>query len=277
MKKVLGFCSELEFFIKVALACVLLQQLFHLLFGGIQVRFAVQVLLYWIAGSASFYAIGFFIEEVLKKNERLRAKLNVRVVKVKPQPYPRFTAKGIIIGEVRAVLVACAILYLAPEVHRGNGLLLNLGWFLMRIFVFDFLFYVAHWALHRKPLRWIHLKHHEYRDSSTWIATHKTTIEYIIIGIIDALPLFLFGYDITQLCAWAIITNAYSLEGHSTLSIFFISSDFHDLHHTAFHGNYGIQGLWDRVFGTLNPPTRKRGLLFPIASLEAGVSERKEG
>ncbi|MEQ9359571.1 sterol desaturase family protein [Coleofasciculus chthonoplastes] len=73
---------------------------------------------------------------------------------------------------------------------------------------------------------------------------------------------------ITQILAWTVIGNAYNLEGHSSLSIFFIASDFHDLHHTSFKGNYGIHGFWDRVFNTLNPPTKKSGIISPVASLE---------
>ncbi|MEQ9483648.1 sterol desaturase family protein [Coleofasciculus sp. F4-SAH-05] len=95
--------------------------------------------------------------------------------------------------------------------------------------------------------------------------------EYIIVTITDILPIFIFGYDITQLLAWTVIGNAYNLEGHSSLSIFFIASDFHDLHHTSFKGNYGIHGFWDRVFNTLNPPTKKSGIISPVASLEKKV------
>ncbi|XZO01179.1 MAG: sterol desaturase family protein [Microcoleus sp.] len=132
----------------------------------------------------------------------------------------------------------------------------------------DFCFYVVHWLFHRKFLQKIHLKHHDFLDSSSFVAGHKSLIEYIIVTATDILPVFIFGYDISQLCAWTIIANAYNLEGHSSLSIFFISSDFHDLHHTRFKGNYGIQGFWDRVFNTLNSQTKKQGIMFPVASLE---------
>jgi sterol desaturase/sphingolipid hydroxylase (fatty acid hydroxylase superfamily) len=87
------------------------------------------------------------------------------------------------------------------------------------------------------------------------------------------LPILIFGYDITQLCAWSVIGNAYNLEGHSSLSIFFIPSNFHDLHHTDFNGNYGIHGFWDRVFNTLNPPTKKQGMMFPVSLIEANTIE----
>lgn len=259
---------ELEFFLKIAISCTLIQQLIYWLSNQIQLSFIGEVLLYWLVGSVSFYSIGIFIENIIKADDNLREKFNVRVKKVKEQPFPAFTAKGIAIGEIKSLIAATIILYLAPEVHRGNSLLLNFGWFFMRIVAADFCFYVAHWLFHRKFLLKIHLKHHDFLDSSSFVAGHKSLLEFIIVTITDLLPIFIFGYDLTQLCAWTIVGNAYNLEGHSSLSIFFISSDFHDLHHTRFKGNYGIQGFWDRVFNTLNQPTKKLGIMFPVASLE---------
>ncbi|MBW4614586.1 MAG: sterol desaturase family protein [Desmonostoc vinosum HA7617-LM4] len=262
------FCVEIEFYLKIAISCTLVQQVFYWLLKNIELNLLAQVLLYWLVGSISFYSIGIIIEKLIKSNDFLKEKLIVRVKHVKNQPFPSFTVQGIITGEIKAFISALVILYLAPEVHRGNGLLLNLGWFLMRIVAADFCFYVAHWLFHTRFLLKIHLKHHEFRDSSSFVAGHKSLIEYIIVTITDVLPIFIFGYDITQLCAWSIIGNIYNLEGHSSLSILLIPSDFHDLHHTCFKGNYGIQGFWDRVFNTLNPPTKKRGIMFPMSLIE---------
>ncbi|MBW4507569.1 MAG: sterol desaturase family protein [Scytonematopsis contorta HA4267-MV1] len=268
MQRFFNFCCEMEFYIKIAVSCTIVQQIFYFILKNIEISFINQVLLYWIVGSISFYGIGFLIEKGIKSNDIWRERFTARVKKVKEQTFPSFTVKGIIMGEIKTLVTALVILYLAPEVHRGNSLLLNLGWFLMRIAAADFCFYVSHWLFHTKFLQKIHLKHHEFRDSSSFVAVHKSFLEYIIVTFTDVLPIFLFGYDITQLCAWSIIGNAYNLEGHSSLSIFFIPSDFHDLHHTSFHGNYGIQGFWDRVFNTLNPPTKKRGIMFPVNLLE---------
>jgi sterol desaturase/sphingolipid hydroxylase (fatty acid hydroxylase superfamily) len=225
-----------------------------------------------LVGTISFYAIGIFIEKLIKSNDFFHDKLTVRVKKVKKQLFPNFTLKGIITGEIKALITALIIIYLAPEVHRGNSLLLNLGWFLMRIVTADFCFYIAHRLFHTKSFLKIHLKHHEFQDTSSFVAGHKSLIEYIIVTITDVLPIFIFGYDITQLCAWTLIGNIYNLEGHSSLSIFFIPSDFHDLHHTGFNGNYGIHGFWDRVFNTLNPINKKTGIMFPVSSIESKIN-----
>lgn len=267
MRKALDFLPEIEFFIKIAIICALLQQLFYVLLKDIEMLFELQVVLYYAVGSASFYGIGFLIEKCIKKNDIWRDKLNIRVVKVKEQDFPNFTLKGIALGEFKSLIAAFIVLFFAPELHRGNNLFLNFIWFLMRIVFADLCFYISHRLLHKHFLR-IHLKHHEFRDSSSFVAAHKSLFEYIITTITDLLPIFIFGYDITQICAWTVVGNFYNLEGHSSLSIFFISSDCHDLHHTCFNGNYGIQGFWDRIFGTLITTTRKQGILFPTNYLK---------
>jgi len=270
--KLFGFFSEMEFYVKIALSCTILQQGIYWLLRDVELSFISQVFLYWLVGSVSFYAIGLAIEKLIKPNPALAEKLNVRVKQVRNQKFPTFTFKGIILGEIKSLCAAALILYLAPEIYRGNDLWLNFGWFLMRIVVADFCFYVAHWLFHRKFLQKFHLKHHEFSDSSSFVAGHKSVVEYLVVSITDLLPIFIFGYDITQLCAWTLIGNAYNLEGHSSLSIFFIPSDFHDLHHSCFKGNYGIHGFWDRVFNTLNSPTKKPSLLFPVSALERFMS-----
>lgn len=266
-QKVSDFFFELKFYLKVAISCTIFQQVFYWGLHNIELNFLEQVLIYWFVSSVSFYSIGLFIEKVIKNNNKLRESLNVRVKRVKKQPFPSFTAKGIIVGEIKSFIAVLIILSIAPETHRGHGLLINFGWFFIRIMFADFCFYVIHRLLHQKLFYKIHLKHHEFADSSSFVAGHKSLREYILVTISDILPIFIFGYDITQLLSWTLIGNAYNLEGHSSLSIFFISSDFHDLHHTCFKGNYGIQGFWDRVFKTLNPVNKKSELISPITSL----------
>ncbi len=276
MKKIFYLFFEIEFYFKIAISCTVIQQLNFWLLQNIKLNFMSEVLLYWLAGSVSFYILGFFIEKVIKKNDFLREKFTARVKKVKKQPYPTFTFKGIIFGEIKSLMAVSIILYLAPEVNRGDSLLLNFGWFLMRIIAFDFCFYITHWLFHQKQFVKIHLKHHEFSDTSSFVAGHKSLAEFIIVTIMECLPLFIFGYDITQLCAWTIIGNAYNLEGHSSLSMFFVPSDFHDLHHTCFKGNYGIQAFWDRVFNTLNPPTKKLGMMFPVNFIESKLVNKPQ-
>lgn len=272
MQKFFDYFSELEFFVKIAISCVIFQWFFAVLLQHLETDLVTNVLLYWFVSLTSFYGIGYVIEQVIKKNDAWKKKLTTRVAEVKKQTYPAFTLKEIFVSSVQGLIASFIILYLAQEVESSDNWLLNLGWFFMSITMADFLFYVVHRVLHQKRFIKIHRKHHEFRDTSSFVAGHKSLLEYCITTIIDLLPIFIFGYDINQLLAWTLISNAYNLEGHSSLSIFFIQSDFHDLHHTHFVGNYGIQGFWDRIFNTLNHPTKKYGLNFPINFLEAKMT-----
>jgi sterol desaturase/sphingolipid hydroxylase (fatty acid hydroxylase superfamily) len=85
--------------------------------------------------------------------------------------------------------------------------------------------------------------------------------------ITGLLPIFMFGHEINQPLAWALIGTAYNLEGHSSHSPFFISSDFHDLRHTNFNDNHKIQGLWDKAFNSLHVPNHQKRIIFPAAYL----------
>jgi sterol desaturase/sphingolipid hydroxylase (fatty acid hydroxylase superfamily) len=271
-----GLLSELEFFIKVAFSCAVLQQFFFVVLSNFQLSFITEVIIYWAIGSSSFYAIGLFIENVVKK-DALKNKLYIRVAKVKAQKYPTFTLKGIIFGEIKSFFTAFIVLYLLKEVHRDNNFMMNFGWFFMNIMAADFFFYLTHRLLHQKRFIKIHLKHHEFRDSSSFVAGHKSLTEYCITTVTELIPVLLFGYDITQLCAWSVVGNAYNLEGHSALSLFYIGSDFHDRHHTQFKNNYGIQGFWDRVFNTLDIASKRNTLIFPVNYLVSKASASVRG
>jgi len=189
MQRILNFCFETEFYLKIAISCTIVQQIFYWLLHDTDLNFIMQVLLYWVVGSVSFYSIGILIEKGIKSNDVLREKLTARVKQVKNQPSPSFTVQGIFTAEIKAFISALIILSLAPEVHRGNSLLLNLGWFLMRIVAADFCFYVAHWLFHTsKFLQKIHLKHHEFRDTSSFVAGHKTGLTQLAHRAGGAVP-----------------------------------------------------------------------------------------
>jgi sterol desaturase/sphingolipid hydroxylase (fatty acid hydroxylase superfamily) len=261
MKKIAIF-SDFEFFIKVAISCAILQQLFFIFFAHLKLNFITEVIIYWTIGSLSFYGIGLLIEKFIKTSALKNTHL-IRIAKVKAQKFPPFTLKGIIFGEIKSFVSAFIILYCLKEVHRDNNFTMNFGWFFMNIVCADLFFYITHRLLHQKRFIQIHLKHHEFRDSSSFVAGHKSLIEYCITTMTELVPVLLFGYDLSQLCAWTVIGNAYNLEGHSSLSLFYIGSDFHDRHHTHFKNNYGIQGFWDRIFNTLEISSKRNTLLFP--------------
>ncbi len=67
MRKFFNFCFEVEFYLKIAITCTIVQQIFYWLLHNIELNFITQVLLYWLVGFISFYSIGLFIEKVIKK------------------------------------------------------------------------------------------------------------------------------------------------------------------------------------------------------------------
>ncbi len=260
--KFFAFLTEIEFFAKVALSCAVLQQLFYFFLADLKLSFIQEVFIYWAIGSISFYAIGLFIEKIIKTS-LFSSRYCIRVENIKKQPYPPFTFQGILLGEIKSFLSAFIILSLLKEVHRDNHFWMNIGWFFLNIISADFFFYITHRLLHQKRWIKIHLKHHEFRDSSSFVAGHKSLTEYCITSLTELIPVFLFGYDMSQLCAWTVIGNAYNLEGHSSLSLFYIGSDFHDRHHTHFKMNYGIQGFWDKIFKTYILGAKRNTWIFP--------------
>lgn len=114
--------------------------------------------------------------------------------------------------------------------------------FFLAIASADLTFYVVHRALHHRTLYpWIHKQHHEYRDSSAFVAGHKSFVEYCIVTTTDILPFVLFGASVSELVAWGCVGSVYNAEGHSAMSLLFIDSNYHDVHHTDFVNNYGVQ------------------------------------
>lgn len=97
MNKFFEFGAELEFFVKVAVSCVIFQWFFAFLLQDIETHFMTNVVLFWFVSLVSFYGFGFFIENVVKKNDTLTKKLTVRVVQVKKQVYLALTVKGFLI------------------------------------------------------------------------------------------------------------------------------------------------------------------------------------
>ena len=61
MQKLLNFCFEIEFYLKVAITCTISQQFFYWVLHDIEINFINQVVVYYLVGSISFYGIGLFI------------------------------------------------------------------------------------------------------------------------------------------------------------------------------------------------------------------------
>lgn len=266
--------GELEFFLKVALSCAVFQAAFSFVLAGRQLDFWSQVLIYWGVGSVSYHLFGFLIERVIKRRRALKERLCIRAAQVRPQAFPAFTLKGVLLGEIQGLVAAAVIIGITRPVEREPDVLASVAWFFASIVLADFLFYVQHRLLHRKKLFRIHRRHHEFRDTSSFVAGHKSLAEYCLTSVTDLALFLILGRDLAQLCAWTLVGNAYNLEGHSALSLFYVGSDFHDRHHTHFNRNFGIQGFWDKVFGTHECAAMNHGALFPGNRLARWLTAR---
>lgn len=266
--------SELEFYVKVCLCCTVFALFFEWLLPAKSVLYQslfLQTCVYWFVSSSTFWTFGLCIEVLLKQHyPQLAQQWSVRTKKLPPQPLPLYSGlMPLLIGEAKGFFTCFLILYFFPEqpLRSSSSALAHFFWFFLHFAVSDFAFYWAHRALHTFPfLRSIHKAHHDYATSSSFVAGHKSLAEYCITTTTDLLATFFLGRSLCQLLAWTAVGNAYNLEGHSGLSIFFVHSDFHDLHHSNYSKNYGVQGLWDIVFGTLNEPTLKPGFRFSLVS-----------
>lgn len=266
------YLSDLEFFIKITLACVLFQWLLFNTMGGNQYTLIEKIVIYWLVNITSYYATALLIEKVIKKNRKIAENRGTRITKVAAQPYTSVPMTRFFLSLVQNFVIAGSVIILLREVEREVHFGKNFAWFFMSIIVTDFAFYAHHnWLLHNRKLKSflkIHAEHHRYKDSSAFVTGHKDLLDMIInFFLADMIVLIIFGFDFYQLLAWTVVINLFNVEGHSAVSLLFIGTDFHDRHHTNIRGNYGINGFWDKIFGTFITANRRTGFFFPANTL----------
>lgn len=278
-QRLFDYLCDIEFWIKIALSCVLLQWAFAALLSDIELTTLDKIILYWLVNIVSFYAIAYSIENIIKKKSNTAGTRGTRdpLLKIKGQPY-KMPSGHLLRSLFQNFIISAAVILILREVERDVHFGWNFGWFFMSIVVTDFAFFAHHrWLLHNiklKRLLRIHSVHHSYRDSSGFVTGHKSFADMIINFVLaDMVVLILFGFDFNQLLAWTLVINLFNIEGHSAISLLYISTDFHDRHHTHIRCNYGIHGLFDKLFGTFTIKTRKTGLLFPSNTLGAYYSK----
>lgn len=73
-QKLLAIIPDIEFYLKIAIACTLIQQIIARILGAHPLGLVHQSILLWLTGSLSFYGLGFGIETLIKRNPPLRKK-----------------------------------------------------------------------------------------------------------------------------------------------------------------------------------------------------------
>ena len=137
--------------------------------------------------------------------------------------------------------------------------------FLWMLFLHDTYFYWMHRAMHHPKLyKSIHLVHHKSTNPSPWTAYAFHPFEAFFEALIVPLIAFTLPVHISAIGIFFLFQIIYNVYGHlgfelypkgfhkTSIGRWINTSTSHNLHHSRFHGNYGLYFLfWDRIMGTI--------------------------
>jgi sterol desaturase/sphingolipid hydroxylase (fatty acid hydroxylase superfamily) len=122
--------------------------------------------------------------------------------------------------------------------------------FIVTYITTDILFYTTHRIMHIPIIyKFSHKKHHEVHVPIGMSAIYTDTFDFYLGNIIPSfLPAYLIMTNPLSFKIWIvnILINTVSIS-HSGYKNW---SEFHDIHHTQFRYNYGINVFMDRLFNT---------------------------
>ena len=181
-----------------------------------------------------------------------------------------------VIHEVRATLATLVIGALGPMALQASGHVrvattisapAFLGWVLALLLLNDAWFYAAHRLLHTRWLyRHVHAVHHRSVDVNPLTSYSFHVVEAFLLtawiypmALLVPLPLPALGVaQVLGLANNLVAHLGYELLPRGWLRLpglrWSTSATYHSLHHTRFHGNYGLMTrTWDRLFRTELP------------------------
>ncbi len=241
------FLETLIFFSKIAFSCLALELLFEKYCDFNKIPTILYPSLQWFSNFMIYYPYSYLLTW-LKNSDYLESR-KVKHPKI-TKKWPQFNIKGMIYGELFFFLL-CNIYgnIFKNEISSGN-IFDKLGWFYLCIFSADLLFYPIHYCVLHIKFFYLHKQHHQEIDLNGFSSEIKSLYESIIVTLSDVIVFIILGRDMNQFLAWVIIGVLYNVEGHSTLKLFFIHSDFHLNHHFYVECNYGSGFYLDYIFGT---------------------------
>jgi Delta7-sterol 5-desaturase len=135
---------------------------------------------------------------------------------------------------------------------------------LLSLVLHDAYFYWMHRLLHHKKVyKYAHVVHHKSTNPSPWTSYSFHILEAIPEGLILLLLVFVLPMHVVSISLFTIASLVINVYGHLGYEIapkalrhtiffqFFNTSVHHNMHHSRFHGNYGLYfRFWDRVMKT---------------------------
>jgi len=166
-----------------------------------------------------------------------------------------------------------------PDFGR-HGVWWEFAALLILFFGHDAYFYAAHRLMHAPALyERVHKIHHLSTNPTplSSFSFHPTEAFIELAGVI--VLVCLVPISAPMVVAFSLISVIYNVIGHLGVEIYprwwlthpvfglLNSATVHNHHHRTFRGNYGLYTLiWDRVFGTINPPRALRPQTPPTRS-----------
>ena len=135
------------------------------------------------------------------------------------------------------------------------------------LLIVDFLLYWVHRAMHVSPLLWKTHRFHHTPKKLFWLSGSRTSFLHLFLFAIPevVVPFGILKMNAEEAAIGFSIAVVVNLWVHTNLKInlgplgwFFITPDYHRIHHASNHlsdTNLGfIHTLWDRLFGTYVDP-----------------------
>jgi len=179
-----------------------------------------------------------------------------------------------------ALTAAPLLLSLTGHIAAGIEPLVPLGALPVQLLILDIWTYGMHRAYHEVPFLWrFHAPHHldDHLDASSAFRFHFG--EILISAAMRLVPALSFGIDAATLLLFEAILTANAVFHHSNirlperfeklLSLAIVTPAIHWMHHhkksVDTDSNYtAILSVWDRLFGSANPGSRRIGMRIGV-------------
>ena len=223
--------------------------------------FGIILLRYFLVAGGTYWLFYSFNYNLIEKPENLKS------------PSHKSIKKDIALSVISTVALAiCAALVMtiydsgATRLYGSidhYGIIYLIASFLGVVLLQDTCFYFLHRGFHH-PLvyNWLHRGHHRSKHPTPWTSFALDFPEALIQGLFMVAIVFIIPLHLYILGLWLIFMTVWALVTHLGFELFpsfpqhwlgkwFISADYHSLHHRQYTRHYGLYfTFWDRLLGT---------------------------